>query len=251
MRFIVDHLRRWRQDRINRVRFKSQFAQFKALAAGDPRHMRQLWKERMPCIGDDTADTGFDRHYVYHPAWALRVVKEIAPLEHVDISSTLHFCSMLSAFLPVRFFDYRPAKLHLEGLSCGAADLLELPFADGSIPSLSCMHTVEHIGLGRYGDPINPMADRKAMAELRRITAPGGHLLLVVPVGEPRIIFNAHRIYSYGMIMDSFAGFTLKEFALVPDDPAVGGLIRHASPAMADQQRYGCGCFWFIKSSGA
>jgi hypothetical protein len=37
----------------------------------------------------------------------------------------------------------------------------------------------------------------------------------------------------------------LREFALVPDQAQTVGLIRPASEAQADAQRYGCGCFWF------
>jgi len=244
---VLKTLSRWRHERRALNRFKTQFNQFKTLATGDPEAMQLRWDEVMTCFGDDTAGTSFDRHYVYHPAWAARIVREIAPEVHVDISSTLHFCSMLSAFMPVRFYDYRPADLQLSGLSSDSADLLRLPFADGSIRSLSCMHTIEHIGLGRYGDPIDPSADRKAMAELQRVTAPGGHLLIVVPTGKARVVFNAHRIYSFGMIASAFPGFDLREFALVPDDPAHGGLIRNATADMADKQRYGCGCYWFTK----
>lgn len=245
----LNDVRHWWHQRQLEARFRATFIQFRSLADQTPHPMPLAWEETMPCFGDDTAGTTFDRHYVFHPAWAVRIIKEIAPTEHVDISSTLHFCSMLSAFIPVRFFDYRPADLQLDGLTSGAADLLDLPFIDGSIPSLSCMHTVEHIGLGRYGDPIDPLADRKAIAELQRVLAPGGNLLLVTPIGVPRIVFNAHRIYAYSMIMDAFRGFTLKEFALVPDSPGDGGLIRHASSEMADRQRYGCGCFWFTKNA--
>ncbi|HWW74963.1 MAG TPA: DUF268 domain-containing protein, partial [Pyrinomonadaceae bacterium] len=111
----------------------------------------------------------------------------------------------------------------------------------------SCMHVVEHVGLGRYGDPLDPEGDLKAIAELRRVLAPGGTLLFVVPIGRPKIMFNAHRIYSYRQVVDSFGGLALKEFALIPDDPAAGGLIRAATEEQADSQSYGCGCFWFVK----
>ena len=78
------------------------------------------------------------------------------PRRHVDVSSTLHFCSMVSAFVPVEFYDIRPARLELEGLACKRGDLLDLPFSAGEVTSLSCMHVVEHVGLGRYGDAIDP-----------------------------------------------------------------------------------------------
>jgi hypothetical protein len=59
------------------------------------------------------------------------------------------------------------------------------------------MHVIEHIGLGRYGEALDPDGDLKAIRELVRVLAAGGNLLVVVPVGRPRIQFNAHRIYDY------------------------------------------------------
>ena len=109
------------------------------------------------------------------------------------------------------------------------------------------MHVVEHVGLGRYGDPIDPDGDLKAVAELKRVLAPGGSLLFVVPTGRPRLQFNAHRIYAYRQVMDAFRGLDLVELALVPDKARDGGLARGASEALADAQSYGCGCWWFRK----
>ena len=106
------------------------------------------------------------------------------------------------------------------------------------------MHTVEHVGLGRYGDTIDPDGDLKAIGELRRVLSPSGSLLFVVPVGKPSIEFNAHRIYSYDQILSYFSDLELLEFALIPDK---GGLFVNASKEMANSQDYGCGCFWFKK----
>ena len=237
--------RRYVGDQIRRVRFRRAFQEFKAASQGEDR-FPIAWGDRLPCLNEGTAGTEFDRHYVYHPAWAARVLRATRPEEHVDISSTLHFCTIVSAFLPVRFYDYRPAELALAGLVSGRADLTALPFADGSIASLSCMHTVEHVGLGRYGDPLDPDGDLKAVGELRRVLAPGGSLLFVVPVGRPRILFNAHRIYAHAQITEYFADLELVRFALVPDDTRVG-LIEDATRAESDAQSYGCGCFWFRK----
>ncbi len=205
------------------------------------------WKNRKVCLRDDTETTNFDRHYVYHPAWAARILAETKPAKHVDISSTLHFSTMLSAFIPTEFYDYRPAEIVLSNLQSKKADLCALPFPDGSIASLSCMHTVEHIGLGRYGDPIDPKADLKAMRELARVIKSGGNFLFVVPIGKPKIIWNAHRIYSYKQIIESFPTLTLKEFSLIPENPKDGGIIKNASEEAANNERYGCGCFWFKK----
>lgn len=203
-----------------------------------------LQSEIRPLLNDKTKITVFDSHYVYHPAWAIRIVKKINPKVHIDISSSLHFCANLSAFVPVHFYDYRPAQLNLSQLQTSHADLTNLHFENESIESLSCMHTVEHVGLGRYGDPIDPKGDLKAIAELKRVCTKGGNLLFVTPVGKPRLQFNAHRIYAPQMIVDYFEGFELVEFAFVNDNHQ---FIQSAQPNDANHQSYACGCFWFKK----
>jgi len=204
-------------------------------------------RDLYPCLSDKTTATAFDRHYIYHPAWAARVLAQTRPEWHVDISSSLNFCALVSAFIPVRFYDYRPAELILSNLTSTPADICALPFPDASVHSISCMHVVEHIGLGRYGDPLDPNGDLKAIVELKRVLAPGGNLLFVVPIGRPRIMFNAHRIYSYRMILEYFSELKLVEFSLIPDKPEDGGIICNALEEQADAQSYGCGCFWFTR----
>ena len=203
-------------------------------------------KDKYPCLNDKTQQTTFDKHYVYHTAWAARKLKMFMPKEHIDISSFLYFSTLVSAFIPVKFYDYRPAKVELDNLVCGYADITNLPFADNSVESLSCMHVVEHIGLGRYGDALDVDGDLKAIKELKRVVAPNGILLFVVPIGQARIMFNAHRIYSYKQILSYFDGFELMEFSLISDQ-AEEGLIINATEEQADQQFYGCGCFVFKK----
>ena len=180
-----------------------------------------------PQIKDKTMTTHFDSHYVYHTSWAARKVREINPDFHTDISSSLYFSGITSAFVPVKFYDYRPAELKLSNLESLPGDLMKLPFANDSINSLSCMHTIEHIGLGRYGDPLDPNGDLRAIMELKRVLSKNGSLLFVTPVGKPRIQFNAHRIYSYEMIMEMFEGLNLMEFSLVTDS---GDFIENANP---------------------
>lgn len=219
----------------------------KLLIQSDPTRFSASIPELRQCLDDDQPNTGFDRHYVYHTAWAARILADARPLAHIDISSMLYFSTLISAFIPVQFYDYRPANVQLNGLTCHHADLQKLPFADNSVPSLSCMHVVEHIGLGRYGEPLDPQGDLQAMAELKRVLASGGDLLFVAPVGRPRIVFNAHRIYAYQHILEAFQGLTLHEFALIPDKINGNGLMLNATEAEADAQEYGCGCFWFKK----
>lgn len=227
--------------------FSEDFKKFKKAPGVDKRFLVE-WDDRFPCLYDKTEETGFDRHYVYHPAWAARILAKTRPKEHVDISSTLNFCSLLSSFIPVQYYDYRPAKLSLDNLTSDSADLLSLPFSDGSIHSLSCMHVVEHVGLGRYGDPLDPDGDLKAIAELKRVLAPSGLLLFVVPVGgSAKIMFNAHRVYHYDQVIEYFDDLELIEYALIPEDPEHGGLVKNPPKELADAQHYACGCFCFKK----
>jgi SAM-dependent methyltransferase len=226
--------------------FLSEYLEFERQSKRQRARFSNKITDWSPKLLDRTSTTPFDPHYTYHPAWAARVVAQVRPEVHIDISSTLHFCTIVSAIVPVKFYDYRPATLKLSNLTSEPGDLLALPFADGSVKSISCMHVIEHVGLGRYGDRIDPDGDIKAIGELKRVLAPGGCLLFVVPVGKPKIDFNRHRIYSYEQIVEYFSDLELKEFSLIPDD-ASQGLISHADPALVSKQAWGCGCFWFTK----
>lgn len=233
----------------NRARlsvFKKEFQQFKNLEKKSEKRFDMDWEKRMPCLQDNTAETPMDYHYIYHPAWAARVVAKINPAFHVDVSSKLAFSTILSAFIPVKFYDYRPAPLALSNLESNRGDLLALPFESNSLHTISCMHTIEHIGLGRYGDPLDYNGDLKAIQELIRVTQPGGHIVFVTPVGQPKIVFNAHRIYSFEQISAYFSSCTLMEFSLLSDE---ANFIENADPALVAKQQYGCGCFWFKKNT--
>lgn len=228
--------------------FEKDYLHLRALEATTNKRFELNESNLHPCLDDNTPETGFDRHYIYHPAWAARIVKQIAPEKHIDISSTLHFCSILSAFIPVDFYDFRPANLQLDNLKSLGGDLLNLPFASGSIESISCMHTIEHVGLGRYGDPLDYDGDVKAINELKRVVAPKGSLLFVVPLGSKNVIcFNAHRIYTKDQVLNLFAGMELREFAFIPENGVDGGLVIDPDESLLSRQFYGCGCFWFSK----
>jgi hypothetical protein len=234
---------------LNQRNFRKSYSEFLKKSTGKNR-FKIRWSDRWPCLYDNISNTSFDRHYIYHPAWATRILKKTNPECHVDISSILYFSTILSAFIPVKFYDYRPANLELSNLESNRIDLLNLDFDDNSIKSLSCMHTVEHVGLGRYGDPIDYDGDLKAMSELARVLAFKGNLLFVVPVGrESKIQYNAHRIYRKEQVIDQFAlhGLSLIEFILIPESEADGGLILNPTKELLEKQNYGCGCFWFTK----
>ncbi len=237
-------LKRQLQRTVAYARFVGEYFAFSRMSSRVRHNLSLRWRDHYPCLDDRTDTTPFDPHYTYHTAWAARVIAELKPERHVDVASSLMFVVALSAFVPVDFYDYRPANLSLSGLTSQSADLTKLPFPDRSVASLSCMHVVEHVGLGRYGDPLDPLGDVTAMRELQRVVAPGGSLLFVVPVGRPRVCYNAHRIYGYEQITESFPELRVRQFALIPDRMDQGGLILNAAPDLVARQKYGCGCFW-------
>jgi len=105
MRFVIGLLiRSYRY-----VGFVRDFLRMKRLLdrAGESR-FEFCWSKRYPCLNDPTTRAGFDAHYVYHTGWAARVLVRRMPTSHVDISSSLYFVSIASAFLPIQFYDYRP-----------------------------------------------------------------------------------------------------------------------------------------------
>ena len=135
--------------------FENEYNAFVALSKKSNQRFLLNPKDQFPCLFDKTTFTDYDRHYVLHPVWAAGVLKKIAPSEHVDISSILYFSTLMSNFFKIRFFDYRPAKINIPNFESQYADLMNLHFETGSVKSLSCMHTLEHIGLGRYGDALD------------------------------------------------------------------------------------------------
>lgn len=229
---------------------QAKYLQGREKLIGESRVLRPefLSYYEFPCLNDDTGESGFDPHYLYHVAWAIKKIADSKPPEHVDISSSLSFSTAIRAFTRTTYIDYRPAQIHLENLECVRGDLTDNSYwIDKGYKSLSCMHVVEHIGLGRYGDPINAMANISAMNNLIEALSNGGKLLFVVPVGKAEIYFNAHRVYSANWIKNFFSrACDLKEFYLIPPNPNFPPIL-NCDLSVSDQFSYACGCFEFVK----
>jgi ubiquinone/menaquinone biosynthesis C-methylase UbiE len=137
--------------------------------------------------------------------------------------------------------------MFLSGLTTGTADLTHLQFPDNSIESLSCMHTLEHVGLGRYGDRLDPQSDLQAARELQRVLKPKGQLLMVLPLNRnPKVVFNAHRLYSYEQVISMFSGLKVKEFsAIFCNGPICKNIQPTEITSSPDEDT--TGLFWFVK----
>ncbi|MEQ1694999.1 MAG: DUF268 domain-containing protein [Hyphomicrobiaceae bacterium] len=197
-----------------------------------------------PCLSDRTSSTPFDPHYFYQGAWLARRIAANRPAGHADVGSSVLMISVLSAQVPVTFVDIRPLETDLPDLKSIAGSITALPFDTKSQASVSCLHVIEHIGLGRYGDPIDAEGARKGLAELQRVVSPGGRLYLTTPVGRARVCFNAHRVFDPKAIVAGLPELTLSAFSLVDD---AGHLTLDCDVARADGLDYGCGFFEFVR----
>lgn len=184
-------------------------------------------------------------HYFYQDVWALRKLAELEPDVHCDVGSRLDgFVGQATAICPVVCYDIRRPSFQLPQLEFRLGSILDLPAADNSIRSLSCLHVAEHIGLGRYGDEIDPEGTEKACRELMRVVAPGGQLLFSVPVGRERVCFNAERIWHPEKPLEVLGDLRLVEFKAVSDS---GEFLENVRPDDLASADYSCGLYCFTK----
>lgn len=206
---------------------------------------RIKFADTYPCLFDRTPKTRVDSHYFYQHLWAFKKIYSFKPKFHVDIGSSTDFVGLLSAITQVHSIDIRPLDAcNVNNLKIIKASILDLPYEDNSLESISCLHVAEHIGLGRYGDALDPLGTKKAASELSRCLAKGGNLFFSLPVGKPRLCFNAHRIHSPRQILEYFRNLKLVELSGSDDDKR---FIENIDIDILENARYACGMFWVSK----
>lgn len=199
-----------------------------------------------PCLNDKSSSSQTGKgHYFYQDIWALKKVKESGVADHVDIASRIDgFAGQCSSICKVEFVDYRAVDITIPNFTSKSGSILNLPYETDSVSSLSCLHVIEHIGLGRYGDPVDFNGTYKASSELSRILKPSGNLYIGVPIGQERVVFNAHRVFFPQSIIKMFKGLSLVSFSAVNDS---GEYIEHPCFDDFNGSKYSCGLFHFTK----
>lgn len=204
-----------------------------------------------PSFNDRYDDAGkLDRHYFYQDLWASRKVYKDNPNRHIDIGSRVDgFIAHLLTFREVEVLDIRPMSSLVEGMKFRQLDLMiydDVP--SGICDSISCLHALEHFGLGRYGDPIDPEGHVKGLKSLTKLLQPGGKLLLSVPIGKECIKFNSHRIFSPETIIKyTELDFQLTSFSYIDDNKKFNENVSLQS--LPSSLVFGCGMFEFTKLS--
>lgn len=209
------------------------------------------------CLTDRHSESGTTRgHYFHQDLLVAQQIRHNQPTTHIDVGSRVDgFVAHVAAFRPITVIDIRPLPSTIENITFVQGNIM------GDLPpglrqccdSLSCLHALEHFGLGRYGDPIAYDGHLAGLRNLTRMLKPGGKLYLSTPIGRQRIEFNAHRVFSIRHLLDLLQpDFVVDAFSYVDDQ---GDLHKHCqlTTDLIDTNAgcgYGCGIFELTLKGG-
>jgi uncharacterized protein DUF268 len=228
-------------------RFVRDLRAYRKAAKGDRFEFRV--SHLYPVLAEFSSNAGdASGHYFHQDLWAARKIYARRPSSHIDVGSRVDgFIAHLLTFMSVTQVDIRPLTSATAGLTFIQDDATEMSnYPAGSVESISSLHVVEHMGLGRYGDPIDPRAWRKCMRAFARVLKPGGLLYLSLPIGQERVEFNAHRVFSPTTVLETLSDLSLVSFAAVNDR---GELAEGMPPSAFVNAVFSCGLFEFTKPS--
>ena len=206
-------------------------------------------KDSMPCLTDKDESAGtLDVHYFQQDLLVAQKIFVNNPLKHVDIGSRIDgFVAHVASFREIELLDIRKMDSNIPNVRFTQADLMD----DSKIPvdycdSISCLHALEHFGLGRYGDPIDPYGHLKGFRNITRILKSGGTFYFSVPMGIQRIEFNAHRVFGLPYLFKMInADYDIQSFSYINDNGDVYRNIKLSEELIQNSCgcNYGCAIF--------
>ncbi len=140
--------------------------------------------------------------------FATEQIARITPGEILDIGSYRQWLIGVMSHFHVHTLDVRERASSLSNETILTEDIASY---DGlkKFDLVTSLSSIEHIGLGRYGDSVDFDGDKKAIEKIANLLRQDGNFVFSVPMtrGEPCVAYNSHRIYSYEMIKSRLAGF--------------------------------------------
>jgi hypothetical protein len=191
-------------------------------------------------------------HYFHQDLLVAKLINEHNPTRHIDIASRVDgFVAHVASFREIEVVDIRPlAKSEHVNIIFQQADLMS-PHNLGATDSLSCLHAIEHFGLGRYTDTIDVDGHNKGITNLVSLVSIGGRFYISFPIGQSdEVHFNAHRVFHPSTIFKHPSiskCMNLVRFDYVDDN---GDL--HPNSDVSDvnaETKFGCGIYTFEKVS--
>jgi len=207
-----------------------------------------------PCTADKKANSGqTGGHYFHQDLWVARRVHDSNPARHIDVGSRVDgFVAHVAAFRCIEVMDVRPLGASIPNVTFIEADFMR-PLPDSLVEccdSLSCLHAVEHFGLGRYGDPVVCDGHLLGLENLHKCLKRGGTLYLSAPIGPLRVEFNAHRVFSVEYLLGLLEGkYEIRQFSYIDDAGAMHENVSLGAPGVQNNFgcRFGCGVFEMTK----
>jgi len=229
---------------------------------GVPRYIRDLFRfrsgytgrfELVPCLHDWYEEGGATKlEYFWQDLLMARMIHDSKPQKHVDIGSRVDgFVAHVASFREIEVFDIRPITSKIPGVTFKQADFMRpLDGMADYCDSLSCLHALEHFGLGRYGDRIDPRGAEHGLANMAGLLRENGIFYLSVPIGMSRVEFNANRVFDPRAIVELAQENSLRLSALTVIHR--GGIVKECVPSAAQLselagERYALGLFVFVK----
>ena len=209
-------------------------------------HEEFMW----PVIGEKYAENGAMGNYFWQDLWAAKKIIRSGVKEHYDIGSRVDgfIAHLLAADVKVKVIDIRPFPAQVENLYTIVDDATILnQFEDDSVLSMSALCSLEHFGLGRYGDPVDPEACFKCFDNIQKKLKKGGRLYLSLPIGKERVEFNAHRVFYASTVVECFANLKLVEFSCTAEDKIEYQVDIHEYDNDPHNGEYRYGLFYFVK----
>ena len=159
-------------------------------------------------------------YYFIQDLYMAQMIFRNKPKKHFDIGSRVDgFVAHVASFMEVELFDIRPIKNTINNVKFKQADLMD----ENRIPidycdPISSLNALEHFGLGRYGDKIDPHGHIVAFNNITKILKAGGLFYFSVPMGYQHIAFNAHRCFGLPYLVKWVSEFyDIISFAYIDD----------------------------------
>lgn len=204
-----------------------------------------------PCLLDryDNAGTASGQYFL-QDIYVAQMILNNNPIKHVDIGSRIDgFVAHVACFRKIEIFDIRPLVSTVKNIVYKKLDIMEDPidyydYCD----SISCLHALEHFGLGRYGDTLDVNGHKKGLINISKILKPGGLFYLSVPFSNrQRIEFNAHRIFKIPYLLELIKPlFDICSVSYIDDTGSLNENVDIKTPEFYESFHCNNGCVIFV-----
>ena len=236
---------------LNYFRLKKQLRQFKKQGMKSPVSfplgiLYPFYKDKKGAAGA----LGF--HYFYQDLYVAQRIFENNPNRHIDIGSSINgFVAHVASFRKIEVYDIRPLNDLIPNVQFKQVDIMQLDEDEiDSTDSISCLHALEHFGLGRYGDPICYDGYWQGFLNIHKILKRNGKFYFSVPLGRQKVDFHAHRIFSLRYLLEMINPFyEIVNFSYIDDNNIFYKDVNISEEIIANNCncKFGCAIFELMK----